>query len=81
MLKKIMIFSNSDHIEIVSSLIKIFQIIHNGDNLSDHHPVSVCMDLNTRGNLFHSLGAYAWKDLPLYSAVWLLGTIKSELSS
>ena len=38
-----------DHIlvtENVSSLIKIFQVIANSDKLSDHHPVSVCFDLN-----------------------------------
>jgi endonuclease/exonuclease/phosphatase family metal-dependent hydrolase len=40
-----------DHIlvtENLSSLIKNFQIIYNGDNLSDHHPVSVCIELNNR---------------------------------
>ena len=34
----------------LSFLIKNFQIIHNGDNLSDHHPVYVCFDLNIRGD-------------------------------
>ena len=40
-----------DHIlvtENVSSLIKTIQIIFNDDNLSDQHPVPVCVDLNTR---------------------------------
>ena len=30
-------------------------------------------------NSFHSLGADARKDLSPYIAVWLLGTLKSEL--
>ena len=30
------------------------------------------------GNSFHSLGADARKDLSPYTAVWLLGTLKSE---